>query len=86
MRYITQILEKLKNQKIWVESKIKNLQDDNNTFNNFNSVIKPNLNETELRIINKEFKDSSINNQSTNRKANVSKIVPKKLLSIQEIF
>jgi len=67
--YIAQMLKKLQDQKIWIEKKIQSIQDNNNTYNNFGSLVKsPNLAQTELKIITKEFNDDSLRIHHSNFK------------------
>lgn len=91
--FIEQMLKKLKKSKIWLENKIKLMQEDNDTVNNFtqggvnikNETIggnPGNNNNTSSLLNNTSLK---MDESSIYRKNNVSKIIPKKYLSKEEI-
>ena len=106
--FIEQMLQKLYNQKIWIENKIKSIQEDNETINNYNDIQAVNLNLNSN--VNANVKNANVNvNANANvkditnmkpivrksinspnesaifRLNNVSKIIPKKFLSKEEV-
>ncbi len=77
--FIEQMLKKLKNQRIWIDNKVKAIQEDNETQNNYQQIqnSEPNMKSANTSHIQ--------NDESMINKKNVSKIIPKKYLTKEEL-
>jgi hypothetical protein len=82
--FIEQMLKKLQSQKLWIENKIKFLQEENETYNIHEEK---NLNSSNIINVSKNYQlnNSNINNSTIIQGNNISKIIPKKLLCKQEL-
>jgi hypothetical protein len=95
--FIEQMLKKLRNQKFFIENKIKTLQEDNETLNSYKNISlfetsenrenqgKKSSGKNLININNSNNFSRLLNDESTIIKKNVSKIVPKNLLSKDEL-